>query len=72
MKTINDRQILESNGLVLHPCLDMLTDKNWKPEEEIPVHYKNLEFKRHKSTYNELNTFRVQMYPFNLIALYSL
>ncbi|WP_213079385.1 hypothetical protein, partial [Escherichia coli] len=26
----------ESNGLVLHPCLDMLTDKNWKPEEEIP------------------------------------
>ncbi|WP_129935285.1 recombinase family protein [Escherichia coli] len=36
LKTINDRQILESNGLVLHPCLDMLTDKNWKPEEEIP------------------------------------
>lgn len=36
VKTINDRQILESNGLVLHPCLDMLTDKNWKPEEEIP------------------------------------
>ncbi|HDP7925746.1 TPA: recombinase family protein [Escherichia coli] len=34
LKTINDRQILESNGLVLHPCLDMLTDKNWKPEEE--------------------------------------
>lgn len=36
LKTINDRQILESNGLVLHPCLDMLTDKDWKPEEEIP------------------------------------
>ncbi|HHK9479155.1 TPA: recombinase family protein [Escherichia coli] len=36
LKTINDRQILESNGLVLHPCLDMLTDKNWKPEEETP------------------------------------
>ncbi|EJA1263567.1 recombinase family protein [Escherichia coli] len=36
LKTINDRQILESNGLVLHPCLDMLADKNWKPEEEIP------------------------------------
>ncbi|EEQ5739472.1 recombinase family protein [Escherichia coli] len=36
LKTINDRQILESNRLVLHPCLDMLTDKNWKPEEEIP------------------------------------
>lgn len=36
VKTINDRQILESNGLVLHPCLDMLTDKNWKPEEEQP------------------------------------
>lgn len=34
LKTINDRQILESNGLVLHPCLDMLVDPDWKPEEE--------------------------------------
>ncbi|EDA3265539.1 recombinase family protein [Salmonella enterica subsp. enterica serovar Bovismorbificans] len=36
LKAINDRQILESNGMILHPCIEMLTDPNWKPEEEIP------------------------------------
>lgn len=36
VKAINDRQILESNGLILHPCLDMLIDKDWQPEEEQP------------------------------------
>lgn len=34
LKAINDRQILESNGMILHPCIEMLTDKDWKPEEE--------------------------------------
>ncbi|EHI3273279.1 recombinase family protein [Salmonella enterica] len=34
LKTINDRQILESNGMVLHPCIEMLIDKDWKAEEE--------------------------------------
>ncbi|EDH8282154.1 recombinase family protein [Salmonella enterica subsp. enterica serovar Livingstone] len=36
LKAINDRQILESNGMILHPCIEMLIDKNWKPEEEQP------------------------------------
>ncbi|EDQ0980183.1 recombinase family protein [Salmonella enterica subsp. enterica serovar Virchow] len=36
LKSINDRQILESNGMILHPCIEMLTDPNWEPEKEIP------------------------------------
>lgn len=35
LKTINDKQILQSAGLVLHPCIEMLTDKDWKPEQEV-------------------------------------
>ncbi|EBK0477677.1 recombinase family protein [Salmonella enterica] len=34
LKTINDKQIIESGGMVLHPCIDMLIVPNWKPEEE--------------------------------------
>lgn len=36
LKAINDRQILESNGMILHPCIEMLIDKDWRPEQEIP------------------------------------
>lgn len=35
LKTINDKQILQSAGLVLHPCIEMLIDKDWKPEQEM-------------------------------------
>lgn len=35
LKTINDKQILESAGLVLHPCIEMLINKDWKAEQEI-------------------------------------
>ncbi|EHM5771465.1 recombinase family protein [Salmonella enterica subsp. enterica serovar Urbana] len=36
LKTINDRQILESAGMVLHPCIEMIIDADWKAPEEIP------------------------------------
>lgn len=36
LKTINDRQILESAGMVLHPCIEMIIDSDWKAPEEIP------------------------------------